>query len=67
MAQQKKVEAEVTPRATPLEVGEPVEAPALSAMGTTFAERAKAMQSAGAENKAVGSSESKAPRKSTKN
>lgn len=62
MAQRKNDEPEVTPRAVPLEPAEPVEAPALYAMGATFAERAKAIQSA--ENKAVGGAEKKSTRKS---
>jgi len=60
------------PKATPLEPGPPVEAPALSQMGATFAERAAARKKAekravsgdDAENKAVSSSESKGRRKS---
>jgi hypothetical protein len=54
-------------RATPLEPGEPVEMPAVSQMGGTFAERkaareeldAKAVSGSKAENKSVDSSESK--------
>jgi len=57
-------------KATPLGPGDPVEAPAWSQMGGTFAERKKAREaaekkavsSARSENKAVGSSESKGRR-----
>lgn len=57
-------------KAAPVEAGEPVEAPALTQMGATFAERAaaakkastKAVKSEDAEDKAVKASESKASR-----
>jgi hypothetical protein len=69
MPESKPVAVDVDPDAkpTPLEPGPPVEAPALSQMGATFAERAAARKKAekravsgdDAENKAVSSSESK--------
>lgn len=72
MAEKKAVDVDRA-TATPLEAGEPVEAPAVSQMGSTFAERAKArektakqVKDADVEDKAIASSETKKrnPRKS---
>lgn len=68
MAASKPVDVPVAePKAQQIGPGDPVEAPALSQMGDTFAERKKAREkaekkavsSSRAENKAVGSAESK--------
>lgn len=63
------IKSQSEPKATPLEAGEPVEAPALSQMGGTFAERAAAVKASAksvkaddVEDKSVSSSETKARR-----
>lgn len=64
---EKSKPADTEPKVSQLEPGEPVEAVALSQMGSTFAERAaareKAVSGESAENKSVSSSQSSRKRK----